>query len=152
MRFSNPDQALIHQFLAGGGAPLAMDSNPLARALRCELLRLDAERGIVEIGFDPDPLFIQGTDVVQGGALAAMLDFAMAFAVLARVPVGASCATVNMNTSFLRPAPRGRYRAVGEVERCGKSLAFAHARLLRAQVDAVVATASATLALTQPRP
>jgi uncharacterized protein (TIGR00369 family) len=146
-KFSNPDQALIHQFLAGGGAPLAMNSNPLARALHCELLRADTERGSVEIAFDPDPLFIQGTDVVQGGTVSAMLDFAMAFAVLARVPVGASCATVNMNTSFLRPAPHGRYRAIGEVERCGRTLAFAHARLVREEMDVVVATATSTLAL-----
>ena len=145
--FSNPDQALIHRFLAGGGAALPMESNPLARALHCELLRVDAERGSVEVGFEPDPLFIQGTDVLQGGAVSSMLDFAMAFAVLARLPVGASCATVNMSTSFLRPATRGRYRAIGEVERCGKTLAFAKARLMREQDDTVAATASSTLAL-----
>ena len=75
---------------------------------------------------------------------------AMAFATLAHLPVGGSCATVNLNTAFLRPAPQGRYIAVGEVERRGKQLAFTHARLLREEDRAVVATATSTLALMLP--
>lgn len=147
-QFSNADQALIHRFLQGDGSPLAIDSNPFARALRSELHVVDQGRQRVVIAFDPDPLFIQGTGVLQGGAVSAMLDFAMAFAVLARVPIGVSCATVNMTSSFLRAAPRGRYRAVGEIERCGKTLAFAHARLSRCdENETLVATASSTLAL-----
>ncbi|HPP99180.1 MAG TPA: PaaI family thioesterase, partial [Ottowia sp.] len=102
------------------------------------------------LAFAPDPLFIQGTGVLQGGAVTAMLDFAMAFATLAALPVGGSCATVNLNTAFLRPAPRGRYLAVGEVERRGRQLAFTHARLLREDDGQTVATATSTLALVQP--
>ena len=117
--YTNVDQALIHRFLAAGAMPMPMDSNPFARALSCMLLHADIERGAVELEFDPDALFVQGTGVLQGGAVSGMLDFAMAFAVLARVPRGASCATVNMSTNFMRPAPQGRYRAIGEVERCG---------------------------------
>ena len=145
--FSNADQALIHRFAAGGGQPAVVDTNPLARALRCQLLHADLGRGIVEVAFEPDPLFVQGTGVLQGGAVSAMLDFAMAFAVLANVPAGRSCATVTMSTSFQRAAPQGRYRAVGEVERCGRTLAFARARLLRNGADELVASATSTLAL-----
>lgn len=141
------DQALLLQFLAGDGAPRPMDANPLARALGCELLRVDAKSGRVELRFSPQALFVQGTGVLQGGAVSAMLDFAMAFAVLAHLPAGASCATVNMASSFLRPAPQGAYRAVGEIERCGRSLAFTQARLMREEEGVVVATASSTLAL-----
>lgn len=148
--FGNPDHAKIHGFHADGGRPLAMDSNPLARALRCELMRVDMERGAVDLGFDPDPLFIQGTGVVQGGAISAMLDFAMAFALMARLALGKSCSTVNIHTSFLRPAPRGRYRALGELERCGRTLAFTNARLLRSEDDVLVATASSAIAIVDP--
>ena len=150
MKFANPDQALIHRLVAGGGRPLPFDVNPMARALGTELRAADLAAGTVTLAFDPDPLFIQGTGVVQGGALAAMLDFAMAFATLAHLPVGGSCATVNLNTAFLRPAPQGRYIAVGEVERRGRQLAFTHARLLREEDRAVVATATSTLALMLP--
>ena len=148
--FGNPDQALIHRFLAAPDQPLPIDSNAMAMALGMQLLRVDAASGVVELAFAPDPLFIQGTGVLQGGAVTAMLDFAMAFATLAHVPAGYSCATVNLNTAFLRPAPQGRYIAVGEVERRGKALAFTHARLLRAEDRQAVATATSTLALLAP--
>ena len=150
MNFANPDQALIHRFIDAGSRPMPFDANPMARALGAELRAADLITGRVELAFEPDPLFIQGTGVLQGGAVTAMLDFAMAFAALAQLPVGASCATVNLNTAFLRPAPQGRYIAFGEVERRGKQLAFTHARLLRAQDRQVVATATSTLALLPP--
>ena len=162
--FTNPDQALIHRFVQDGGRPMAFDANPMARALGTELRAADLQAGRVTLftsdrgsavagmtlAFEPDPLFIQGTGVIQGGALTAMLDFAMAFATLAQMPVGGSCATVNLNTAFLRPAPQGRYLALGEVERRGRQLAFTHARLLREDGEVLVATATSTLALMAP--
>ena len=150
-RFGNPDQALIHRFLEQRTLdPLPFDANPMARALGATLLAVDRERGRVELAFEPDPLFIQGTGVLQGGAVTAMLDFAMAFATLAHLPPDHSCATVNLNTAFLRPAPQGRYHAIGEVERRGKALAFTHARLQREADRTVVATATSTLAVLAP--
>ena len=148
--FGNPDQALIHRFLQQGGGAMLIDSNPMAKALQSTLLKVDRERGEVEIGFEPGDLFIQGTGVVQGGAVTAMLDFAMAFATLASLPPQASCATVNLNTSFLRPAPQGRYIATGTVDRCGKAMAFTQARLVRADTGQLVATASSSLAVVAP--
>lgn len=146
--FANPDQQLIHRFLESPDQPLAIDSNPMAIALGSQLLRVNVETGEVNLAFCPDPLFVQGTGVLQGGAVTAMLDFAMAFATLAHVPIGYSCATVNLSTTFLRPAPQGRYIALGEVERCGRALAFTRARLLRVEDHKVVATATSTLAIT----
>lgn len=149
-RFGNPDQALIQRFLDQGALPLPVDSNPMALALGATLVALDREAGTVSIDFQPQALFVQGTGVLQGGALSAMLDFAMAFATLARLPPEGSCATTNMSTAFLRPAPLGRYRASGSVDRCGKALAFAQARLLEAASGRLVATASSTLAVIGP--
>ena len=101
-RFANLDQALIHRFIDGGSKPIPFDANPMARALGAELRAADLPAGTVELAFAPDPLFIQGTGVLQGGAVTAMLDFAMAFATLAHLPVGGSCATVNLNNVFDR--------------------------------------------------
>ena len=106
---------------------------------------VDRERGEVDIAFEPAALFIQGTGVLQGGAVTAMLDFAMAFAVLAKLPPQGSCATANLNTSFLRAAPQGRYRAIGVVDRCGRTMAFARAQLLEEASGKLVATASSSL-------
>lgn len=142
-----PDQALLRRFVAAGGEPLAGDSNPLAIALGCRIVRVDPQDGAVELAYEPDALFVQGTGVLQGGAVSAMLDFAMAYAVLAALPDGGSCATASMTTSYLRPAPQGAYRAIGILERAGRTLAFARAELRRAQDDAVVATATSTLAV-----
>ena len=149
--FSNPDQALIHSFLNASHTPMPVASNPMAIALGTSLVSVDAKAGIVELSFEPQPLFIQGLGILQGGAVSSMLDFAMAFAVLAHVPVGVNCTSVNLNTSFLRPAPAGVYLAVGEVERCGKTLAFANARLMHRDRGEVVATATSTLAVLPPR-
>ena len=146
-QFGNPDQALIHRFVQSVSTAMPIDSNPMARALHATLLRVDRERGEVDIRFEPADLFIQGTGVLQGGAVTAMLDFAMAFATLASLPPQASCATVNLNTSFLRPAPQGRYIATGTVDRCGKAMAFSQARLVRADTGQLVATASSSLAV-----
>ena len=143
--FGNPDQALIHRFVQQGGVVMPIDSNPMAQALQSTLLRVDREQGEVEIAFEPAGLFIQGTGVLQGGAVTAMLDFAMAFAVLAKLPLQASCATANLNTSFLRAAPQGRYKAVGVVDRCGRAMAFARAQLLEESSGKLVATASSSL-------
>lgn len=144
----NPDQALLHRFAAEGDRPpLAVDSNPMAVALGTRLLKVDLARGQVELAFEPQPLFIQGTDVLQGGAITAMLDFAMAFSTLAALPVGHSCATVNLATSFLRPALPGRYVVVGQVERLGKTLAFTEARMMREEGRVAVASATSTLAV-----
>ena len=148
--FGNPDQALIHRFVQQGGPAMPVDSNPMARALQSTLLRVDRERGEVDIGFEPADLFIQGTGVLQGGAVTAMLDFAMAFATLASLPPRSSCATVNLSTSFLRPAPQGRYIATGVMDRCGKTLAFTQARLVRVDTGQVVATATSSLAVLAP--
>lgn len=145
--FGNPDQALIQRFVQAAAGPVAIDSNPMALALQSSLLRVDRERGEVDIGFEPAGLFIQGTGVLQGGAVTAMLDFAMAFATLASLPPQSSCATVNLNTSFLRPAPQGPYVATGQVERCGKTLAFTRASLMSAETGQVVATATSSLAV-----
>lgn len=115
--FSNADQALVHAFLKDPARALAIDSNPMALALGAELHAADPRAGTVTLAFQPQALFIQGTDVLQGGAVSAMLDFAMAFATLAHLPIGYSCTTINLSTAFLRPAPAGRYIAVGEIER-----------------------------------
>jgi uncharacterized protein (TIGR00369 family) len=145
--YRNPDQAQIHRFMAQPDSSLRFDGNPMALAMRTSILAVDATVGRIELAFDPDPLFIQGTNVLQGGAVTAMLDFAMAFALLAQLEPGQSCATVNLTTAFLRPAPQGRYVAIGELERRGKGLAFTRAELLREQDRVRVATATSTLAL-----
>jgi uncharacterized protein (TIGR00369 family) len=146
----NPDWIDLQRFIREGRAAATLTSNPMSSALGMRMEQVDIAKGEITLSFEPQGLFIQGAGVLQGGAVSAMLDFAMAFAVMATLPEGRSCATSSLNISFLRPAPKGRYVAVGETERRGKALAFTYARLYQEGAsDRVVATATSLLALFQ---
>jgi len=144
----NPDQALIHRFSLDA-APVAIDTNPFAQALRAQLLRVNREAGLVELSFEPDGSFLQGLGMIQGGIVCAMLDFAMAFAVMARLPAGEAATTVNINVSYLRAVRRSVVQATGSLDRLGKNMAFARAHLA-ASDGTLLATATSTLAVLRP--
>jgi uncharacterized protein (TIGR00369 family) len=141
----NADHALIHRFTRGA-EPLAIDSNPLFVALAARLLDVDREGGTVALAFAPGVAFVQGAGFIQGGVVCAMLDFAMAFAVMARLTANEAATTVNVNVSFLRATRPGELRATGSLDRLGNSMAFTRATLHAAD-GALLATASSTLAV-----
>ncbi len=143
----NPDHRLLLQFLAGTGAPVPVDSNPLAIDLGASLLAIDERGGSVTLGFEPGERCLQGNGALQGGIVTAMLDFAIAFAALARLPESRSAVTVSINVHLIKPAPRGRYVVRGAVQRMGGKLAFMEAQLRGEDSDAVVAGATAVMAL-----
>jgi uncharacterized protein (TIGR00369 family) len=143
----NADKALIKRFLANPSTPLAVDSNELAKALKCRILAADAGEGTVRLDFEPGAMFLQGNKAVQGGAVSAMLDFAMAFAALAALPDDQGGATTSMTVSFLRPVLEGRYVAAAGLDRVGRSLVFASAELRDAGTDKLAATATCVMAV-----
>lgn len=127
---TNPDQTFLHRFAAESAAQARpIDSSPMLRALRAEVVRVDRTVGFVELCFEPEDTFVQGGGVIQGGAVAAMLDFGMAFAALALNEPGQSAGTVSMSISYLRAVRHGRLKVMGEVERAGRSMVFARAVL-----------------------
>ncbi|WP_321964821.1 PaaI family thioesterase [Paraburkholderia sp. J7] len=145
MKPANQDHAFITRFLETPHTPLRVLSNPMAIALGTHIVAADPQQGRLELEFTPSETFVQGTGVLQGGAVAGMLDFAMAFSVLARLGDTGTCATVDLTTAFLRAAPAGRYRAIGEIVRSGKSIAFCRAELWKHDdARGPVATAMAT--------
>lgn len=143
----NSDHQLILQFLAGDGAPVPVDSNPLAIDLSARLLEVDAGTGTAILGFEPTARFLQGNGVIQGGIVTTMLDFAIAFAALAKLPEGRSAVTVSLNVHLVKPAAPGRYVARGTVKRMGGKLAFMDAELRHEDHPAAVATATAVMAV-----
>ena len=144
----NTDLDLITRFLAGDRRPIAIDSNPLATLLGGQLLEADA-KGMVSLSFEPPALFVQGAGVLQGGTVATMLDFAMAFAALSALPTGKTCATASFTTNLLKPAAPGKYLARGTVDRMGSQVAFVSAVLQRADNQQTVATASSVMPIVQ---
>lgn len=147
MSAPNPDRERIRAFLADPGAPLAFDSSPLLAALGTTILT--ASEGRIELRFEPAPIFLQGASVVQGGAVSAMLDFAMAAAVMTKLDNTIQFATASLSVSFLAPVRPGLLRAEGEVDRIGRRNGFARASLHDAE-GAVLATASCVLTLIAP--
>jgi uncharacterized protein (TIGR00369 family) len=140
----NNDQVLIARFLSGDRTPAPITSSPLAAMLNARLLEADAS-GKAVLSFEPPETFIQGASVLQGGMVATMLDFALAFAVMAALPADRSCATASLTTNFMKPAAPGKYIARGSLDRLGSQVAFGSAVLQRADNNQTVATATAVL-------
>ena len=143
----NPDHALILEFLASDRAPRPFDTNPLARSLGTQLLAADPQEGSVRLGFEPGRQFLQGNDCVQGGIVAAMLDFALALSVFTRLEPGRSHSTAAFSINLLRPTHVGRYVAHGRIQRMGARLAFVEASLAYAGTEDLVATATGVMSL-----
>ncbi|WP_126227657.1 PaaI family thioesterase [Burkholderia ambifaria] len=143
----NPDREILHSFHRDGCfEPALLTTNPLAIALQTKLLRVDIELGVVELSFRPGEQFLQGANVIQGGIVSAMLDFALGFAALAAVQQSQSVATATLNVSFLRPAKAGTYVARGRLERLGRVMAFTRGALFEPG-ERPVATATSSLAV-----
>jgi uncharacterized protein (TIGR00369 family) len=143
----NTDRALVLEFLRDGQAPAPIASNPLAQDLGAELLALDAELGTAVLAFTPPGRFVQGAGVLQGGIIATLLDFAMAFAAHARLArEDRAFSTATLTVTLLRPAPPARYLAHGRIVRAGGKLLFAEAELTFESGESV-ARASALMPL-----
>lgn len=141
----NKDRDLVHSLLNGDRTPVPITSNPLARELSGSILRLDSAQGTATLAFEPPERFVQGVQILQGGIVATMLDFAVAFAVWTKLPAGKSFATATLTVSLLKPAAPGGYVATGKVVRIGSKVIFATADLTTQ--DSLVATASAVMAV-----
>lgn len=66
---------------------------------------------------------------IQGGYLCAMLDDVMSVACLVASGMTSVAPTLEMKTSFMRPAMPGPLRGVGRVVKWGKSIAFTEGEL-----------------------
>lgn len=144
MPAQNPDRVLLRAFIANPRPPLPVDSLPLLQALGTSIL--EAESGRILLRFEPGPLFLQGANAVQGGAVAAMLDFAMAAAIMTKLDDATDFTTASLTVSFLAPVRLGRLVAEGVVDRLGRRNGFARATL-RGADDMILASASSVLTL-----
>ena len=77
---------------------------PVARLLGRDIERFDPD-GTIHVRFTARPEFANRHGSVQGGLVAAMLDFATSAVLLAQLPPEQTSMTVKLETEFLRPAP-----------------------------------------------
>lgn len=139
----NTDQTALLHLRRMGGLPCRFAPSPLLGALGCEVLRFDTNPDAVVLRYTPETIFRQGSGVIQGGAVSAMLDFAMAFAAMLDLDDTATVTTTMMSTSYAGAARGDVFTATGTVRRSGRRMIFADADLFAD--DQLVATASSTL-------
>lgn len=141
-----------------GGSPLTV------QALHSEFERIfapwvqdldlritDADETHVTLAMQPSGRLNRVGDIVSGQALMAAADTAMVIAVWAACGKPIPCATVDMNTSFLKPATNVELTITAKVIRRGRSIVFAHAEITSNVDSKPVVSATGTYALPPPR-
>ena len=126
----------------------ATPDSALAKLIGRKILAFDVETGQVEVSFTITDDFINMQGVLHGGAYATMLDTACGVAVRSLLDMDkfAGHATLELKTSYLKAGGPGDYLAKGQVQRIGKSIAFADATLYNSDFE-LVGSASATFIL-----
>jgi len=133
------DEAILQRFAASTNMP------PASATLGFRLKSVCQAERRVEVEFDARAERVANPmGQIQGGMICAMLDEAMSVAV--GVASGMTCVapTLEMKTSFLRPAMPGLLLAVGTVIKWGRTIAFTEGELYDAD-GRLVAKASGTV-------
>ncbi len=123
---------------------------PIVALLGAEFVSFDAQAMRVTMHYEGRPEFSNGNSI-QGGMVSAMLDNAMAVAFHHATDGKFYVPTLEMKTSFLRPAPFGRLIGEGWVVQKGRSIAFLEAQLFDPDRK-LLATASSTIKPTPREP
>ncbi len=140
----NRDQAFLAEMaFQTGDAPLKISSCPIADEYQITLTDLDREAGKIRMAAELGERWLNGGGVIQGGIVSGILDFAMAFAVLAKLGSNQALATTNLDVAYLRPSFPGHFEAVASVISLGRSVAFLKAEMFGPEGKRV-ATATST--------
>jgi len=132
------DDAILQRFLRTKNQPTG------SQTLGFRMLSVSQERKEVEVAFEAKPeLLANPMKQVQGGYLCAMLDECMSVACMVASGMTAVAPTVEMKTSFFRPATFGPLKGIGRVVRWGKTIAFTEGELYDSE-GRLVAKASGT--------
>ena len=121
---------------------------PFVETLGFELIRF--EDGEAELQLDVQPNQHNTWHVAHGGVIMTLLDVAMAHAARSRITDIAGVATIEMKTSFMRPA-EGVLRAQGRLLHRTASMAFCEGRVIDAK-DQLCAQSTGTFKILRSAP
>lgn len=93
---------------------------PFGQLLGLELEALEA--GVAVVGLAVTEHIKQNLGVVHGGATAALIDTASAFAAMTVLQAAETTTTIDLSIQYLRPATQGRLRARAQVRRAGRRI------------------------------
>ena len=82
----------------------------------------------------------------QAMRLVSVLDLAMAMAALSLLKNGFTCATISLTANMQATGQEGHFIAVTGVDRVGRQIAFAHAKLYDAERSHLIAYGASSLA------
>jgi len=123
---------------------------PASQLLGWKLLNLDAVSGTIRVQFTAVPNFINAIGTIQGGIIGAMLDDGMGPAATAFLGGHHMAPTVDLKTSFIRPATVGPLIVEARVVHRGRDILFLEGAM-KGKDGNLFATATAT-ARTYPWP
>lgn len=146
----NPTRAHISEAVTSGRGNIPLDANPALVSLSTRLV--EARDGELVLRFTAPHSTTQGNGVVGGGAIASMLDLGMAMAVLSRLRPGFTCSTISLTVNMQTAGKAGDFITVAGVDRVGRKVAFAHAKLYDSERSRLIASATSSLAVISEEP
>jgi acyl-CoA thioesterase len=102
--------------------------NTFPRLLGIELDYVESGRACLSVEVRDELLQLQ--NIMHGGAVATLIDTAVAFAIVGASQPGARFTTVEMKVNYLAPIRRGRVRAVAKLIRDGRRIVVADCDVL----------------------
>jgi len=90
----------------------------------CVITKIDVEKGICEMTFDVPKHFCHSGDIIQGGFVTTMLDSVTTFSVFGTNPNVIKLATLELKVTYLKASRAGKFKAIGQIESMGRSIAF----------------------------
>lgn len=119
----------------------ALSMVPYAKLLGIEIE--DVGMGTATLTLAVRKELTQNHGVVHGGAIASLIDTAMAFAIIPLLSVKEKVTTVDLTISYLRPVTDGQMRASAKVIRAGRRLISVSAEVFNSN-QTLTATALST--------
>ncbi len=120
--------------------PLKPSFTPFVAHLGAELVSIGNGKAQIKLALKPH--LENGLEVAHGGVVMTLLDVVMALAAKSNDPEGLGVVTIEMKTSFLRPA-NGELHAFGWCDHYSSTMAFCKAELRDAH-DRLLAQAMGT--------
>ena len=120
---------------------MTLDQVPFAKLLGMETESIEPGHAVLTMKIRDD--LKRNGGIAHGGAVAALIDSAMAFAIVPMLGENEHSVTVDLTIHFLRPVSEGTARASAKVVRAGKRVITVSAELFDSQ-EKLAATAIST--------
>jgi len=120
---------------------MTLDDVPFAKLLGIEVDLLEPGHAVLSMKMRDD--LMRNGGIAHGGAVATLIDSAMAFAIIQLLGENEHTVTVDLTIHYLRPLSAGTARASARVVRAGKRVVTVSAELLDHN-DKLAATAIST--------